>query len=78
MHFCRMYIHDIPDDNKPGIYQNTSLFVWPSLPEVAGDATVLVDPHDVPGMLRAVCIVLSDEKLHDIIISLQLFRCPIT
>jgi glycosyltransferase involved in cell wall biosynthesis len=36
-----------------------------SLPEVAGDAAVLVDPEDVEAVGRAMVMVLSDQKLRE-------------
>ena len=34
-----------------------------SLPEVAGDAAILVDPHDSTGIARAIITVLKDDEL---------------
>jgi glycosyltransferase involved in cell wall biosynthesis len=34
-----------------------------SLPEVAGDAALLVDPHDVPAIAAAIARVLSEPDL---------------
>ena len=42
----------------PVITSNTS-----SLPEVAGDAALLVDPHDVNALSQAILRVLGDEQL---------------
>ncbi len=36
-----------------------------SLPEVAGDAALLVDPDDVEGLGRAMVTALSDASLRD-------------
>lgn len=36
-----------------------------SLPEVAGDAALLVDPHDVPALADAIARVLGDRALAD-------------
>ena len=44
----------------PVVCSNTS-----SLPEVAGDAAVLLDPKDVAGMTRAVQEILTDSALRD-------------
>lgn len=35
-----------------------------SLPEVAGDAALMVEPSDSKGLARAICRVLDDEALH--------------
>jgi glycosyltransferase involved in cell wall biosynthesis len=35
------------------------------LPEVAGDAALLVDPHDTPGIADALVRVASDRALAD-------------
>jgi len=35
-----------------------------SMPEVAGDAALLVDPHDVDGLASALASVLTDDALH--------------
>lgn len=42
----------------PVITSNTS-----SLPEVAGDAAILVDPHDVDAIADAMCRIITDEAL---------------
>lgn len=42
----------------PVITSNTS-----SLPEVAGDAALLVDPHDVDAIAEAMMRILTDEAL---------------
>lgn len=34
-----------------------------SLPEVAGEAALLVDPNDTPGLVAAICRVLEDAQL---------------
>ncbi len=34
-----------------------------SIPEVAGDAALLFDPHDVPAMADAIATALTDEKI---------------
>ncbi len=44
----------------PVITSNTS-----SLPEVAGDAALLVDPHDVKGLGHAITRLLEDEQLRE-------------
>lgn len=44
----------------PVITSNTS-----SLPEVAGDAAILVDPHDTHAMAEAIIHVLEDEQLQE-------------
>lgn len=36
-----------------------------ALPEVAGDAALLVDPHDVPGIAAALTSVLDDASVRD-------------
>jgi len=36
-----------------------------SIPEVTGDAGILVDPDDVPGWGRAIARVITDSALHD-------------
>ena len=43
----------------PVVVSNTS-----ALPEVVGDAALLVDPTDVDSMAVAIWRVLSDEALH--------------
>lgn len=35
-----------------------------SLPEVAGDAAFLINPHDTEGLARALALVLADPDLH--------------
>ena len=35
-----------------------------SLPEVAGDAAILVDPHDTAQFVQALCHVLDDDELY--------------
>jgi glycosyltransferase involved in cell wall biosynthesis len=42
----------------PVIVSNVS-----ALPEVVGDAAILVDPHDVDGMAAAMWRLLTDEQL---------------
>jgi len=37
---------------------------WSSMPEVAGDAALLVDPHDTEAMADAMLRLLADEGLH--------------
>jgi len=44
----------------PVITSNTS-----SLPEVAGDAAILVDPHDTHAIADAITRVLEDEQLRE-------------
>lgn len=83
------FVSNVPEEDKTGIFQVASLFVWPSIyegfglpvieamasgvpvicsnstsmPEVAGDAAVLVDPHDDVNMSREIERVLNDENL---------------
>lgn len=90
-----IYAEDIPESDKPGIYQLASLFVWPSLyegfgipvleamasgvpvicsnstsmPEVAGDAAILVDPLDDSGMSKEIEHVLTDSDLRNELIA---------
>jgi glycosyltransferase involved in cell wall biosynthesis len=42
----------------PVIASNSS-----SLPEVIGDAGIMVDPLDIGGLLRAIELVLRDERM---------------
>lgn len=77
----------VPDNDLPALYQNASLFVFPSLhegfglpileamtcgtpvvtsnvsslPEVAGDAAILVDPMDVKAIADGMWVILKDE-----------------
>jgi len=44
----------------PVISSNTS-----SLPEVTGDAAILVDPHDIHAIAYAISRLLSDEQLQE-------------
>jgi glycosyltransferase involved in cell wall biosynthesis len=44
----------------PVITSNTS-----SLPEVVGDAGIMVDPHDVDGLVETMCRVLSDPVMRE-------------
>lgn len=44
----------------PVVASNTS-----SLPEVAGDAAILVDPYDVISLAEAILNVISDRKLRN-------------
>lgn len=53
----------------PVITSNTS-----SLPEVVGDAGILVDPHDVDGLSKAIYAVLSDDELRDRLVKNSLKR----
>lgn len=36
-----------------------------SIPEVAGDAAILVDPYDVDAIAAAICMVLTDRKVRE-------------
>jgi glycosyltransferase involved in cell wall biosynthesis len=45
-----------------------------SLPEVAGDAALLVDPYDVDALARAIVRVLSDQPLRDMLVARGLAR----
>lgn len=54
-----------------------------SMPEVAGDAALLVDPTDADAMASAICRVASDDELHDTLVAKgrqrrQLFSWDIT
>ena len=44
----------------PVITSNTS-----SLPEVVGDAGIMVDPHDVDGLVEAMCRVFNDSAMRE-------------
>jgi glycosyltransferase involved in cell wall biosynthesis len=45
-----------------------------SLPEVAGDAALLVDPYDVDALCRAIVRVFSDRPLRDMLVAKGLTR----
>ena len=47
----------------PVVTANTS-----SLPEVAGDAALLVDPYDVPGLAHALWRLIDDAALRDALV----------
>lgn len=53
----------------PVITSNTS-----ALPEVAGDAAILVDPYDTDQLVQALETALSDEPLRQTLISKGLKR----
>jgi glycosyltransferase involved in cell wall biosynthesis len=53
----------------PAIVSNVS-----ALPEVVGDAAILVDPHDLDGLTVAMWRVLTDEVLRSNLISKGLKR----
>jgi glycosyltransferase involved in cell wall biosynthesis len=53
----------------PVITSNTS-----SLPEVVGDAGILVDPHDTDGLAKAIYEVLSDNELRNQLVENSLER----
>jgi alpha-1,3-rhamnosyl/mannosyltransferase len=36
-----------------------------SMPEVAGDAAILVDPHDPKGIAEGIARVLADDRLRE-------------
>jgi glycosyltransferase involved in cell wall biosynthesis len=44
----------------PVVTSNTS-----AMPEVAGDAALLVDPYDVKGMATAIAAIVHDASLRD-------------
>jgi glycosyltransferase involved in cell wall biosynthesis len=44
----------------PVISSNTS-----SLPEVVGDAGIMVDPHDLDGLVEAMCLVFNDPAVRE-------------
>ena len=45
-----------------------------SIPEVAGDACILIDPHDIPGLASAIKKVLSGRKVRNEMIGKGLAR----
>jgi len=45
-----------------------------SIPEVAGDACILVDPHDIPGLTSTMEKVLSDKTMHNTMVRKGLAR----
>ena len=51
----------------PVITSNTS-----SLPEVTGDAAILVDPHDTHALANAIARLLGDEQLCNMLYGLSL------
>ena len=53
----------------PAIVSNVS-----ALPEVVGDAALLVDPHDIDGLTVAMWRVLTDEDLRNSLIAKGLIR----
>lgn len=83
-----VFLGRVPDDDLPGLYRLTDLFVFPSLyegfgippleamacgapvvcsntsslPEVVGDAGVMVPPEDVDALARAIGDLLADPE----------------
>ena len=50
-----------------------------AIPEITGDAALLVDPEDVPGMADAIYRVLSDRDLRDKILkAARTLRAPVS
>jgi glycosyltransferase involved in cell wall biosynthesis len=45
-----------------------------SLPEVAGDAALLVDPYDVDALARAIVRIFTDRPLRDMLVARGLTR----
>jgi len=45
-----------------------------SLPEVAGDAALLVDPYDVDALARAIVRIFTDQPLRDLLVARGLTR----
>ena len=91
----------VDESDKPAIYQNAKLFVFPSLyegfgmpileamaagipvitsntsamPEVAGDAAILVNPLSIEEMSEAMLEVMNNDKLSNELISKGFDRC---
>lgn len=53
----------------PAVVSNTS-----AMPEVVGDAAVLIDPHDIEGLVAAMSRVLSDQDFRDNLVERGLKR----
>ncbi len=48
-----------------------------SLPEVAGDAAILVAPTDIPAMVQAVCRLIREHSYRDSLVELGLVRAKL-
>jgi len=69
------FVGYVPDRDLPALLQGTTFFCFPSLaknsslPEVAGDAAIFVDPTDIDSIADAMLRLSQDEQLRQHLIA---------